>query len=147
LDQSTELSVRRLAPDEWRSAGPLMVKLRPHLDEAGFVARIWHLQGEGFHVAAVEDESTPVRAVAAYRYLDTLFSGQNLDVDDLVTDPTHRSRGYGRALRAWLQAESRADGCVQLELDSGVQRSEAHRFYFREHLHVSAFHFVIAPPH
>jgi hypothetical protein len=37
LDQSTELSVRRLAPEEWRAAAPLILKLRPHLDQAEFL--------------------------------------------------------------------------------------------------------------
>ena len=94
-----------------------------------------------FHLAALEDDGV-VRAVAGYRFQEKLLSGQNLYVDDLVTDSTHRSRGHGRRLLSWLVKEARAHGCVQLELDSGVQRFDAHRFYFRERMHVSAYHFV-----
>jgi GNAT superfamily N-acetyltransferase len=100
------------------------------------------MQQEGFHLAFLEDAGA-VRAVAGYRYYDKLFSGRNLYVDDLVTDSTVRSRGYGGKLLAWLTDEARAHGCTQLELDSGVQRTDAHRFYFRERMHVSAFHFVV----
>ncbi|MDP3073534.1 MAG: GNAT family N-acetyltransferase [Opitutaceae bacterium] len=56
--------------------------------------------------------------------------GENLYVDDLVTDESGRSRGYGRALLGWLYAEAQAHGCDNFELDSGVQRAEAHRFIF-----------------
>jgi GNAT superfamily N-acetyltransferase len=84
-----------------------------------------------------------VCAVAGYRYYDKLFSGRNLYVDDLVTDASRRSRGHGAALLQWLADEAKRHGCVQLELDSGVQRFEAHRFYFRERMHVSAYHFVV----
>jgi GNAT superfamily N-acetyltransferase len=120
----------------------VMAQLRPHLIEAEFVARIRRMQQEGFHLAFLEDDGV-VRAVAGYRYYDKLVSGKNLYVDDLVSDPTHRSRGHGRALLAWLCHEARTHDCAQLELDSGVQRFDAHRFYFRERLHISAYHFVV----
>jgi hypothetical protein len=41
----------------------------------------------------------------------------------------------------WLTEEARRADCVQLHLDSGVQRPDAHRFYFREGLTISAYHF------
>jgi len=124
-------------------AYPVMAQLRPHLPEAEFVSRVRRMQAEGFHLALLEDDGT-VCAVAGYRYYDKLFSGKNLYVDDLVTDASRRSRGHGRALLNWLANEARSHGCTQLELDSGVQRFEAHRFYLRERMHISAHHFVIA---
>jgi GNAT superfamily N-acetyltransferase len=121
----------------------VMQQLRPHLRAGDFLDRVRAMQREGFVLAFLADESDSVRAVAGYRYYDKLFSGRNLYVDDLVTDAAARSRGHGRSLLAWLCREARSRGCVQLELDSGVQRFEAHRFYFRERMHVSAYHFVI----
>lgn len=121
----------------------VMQQLRPHLAEADFVPQVRRMQGEGFHLAYLEADGA-IRAVAGYRYYEKLFSGKNLYVDDLVSDTTQRSRGHGKALLAWLAAEAKRHGCVQLELDSGVQRTEAHRFYFRERLRISAYHFVVA---
>jgi GNAT superfamily N-acetyltransferase len=128
--------------DEIARCFPVMLQLRPHLVEADFIARVRRMQREGFHLAFLDDAGA-VRAVAGYRFYDKLHSGRNLYVDDLVTDSDDRSRGYGGKLLAWLTDEARANGCVQLELDSGVQRFDAHRFYFRERMHVSAYHFVI----
>ena len=122
---------------------PVMQQLRPQLVAADFVARVRGMQRENFHLAFREDGGGVVRAVAGYRYCDKLVSGKNLYVDDLVTDPAARSQGHGRALLAWLIAQARAHGCDNFELDSGVQRFDAHRFYFRERMHVSAYHFVL----
>jgi GNAT superfamily N-acetyltransferase len=96
----------------------------------------------GFWMAFVE-EGGEVRAVAGYRYLDLLFSGLTLYVDDLVTDPRHRSSGHGRALLHWLQDQARQKGCATLTLDSGVQRIDAHRFYFRERMSIQGYHFSL----
>jgi len=46
-----------------------------------------------------------------------------------------------RSLLDWLKAEAKANACAQLRLDSGVQREQTHRFYFREGLTISAYHF------
>jgi GNAT superfamily N-acetyltransferase len=121
---------------------PVMAQLRPHLVAGDFVPHVRGMMREGFHLAYVEEDGA-VRAVAGYRYHDKLFSGRNLYVDDLVTDASQRSRGFGARLLRWLMDEARSHRCIQLELDSGVQRFDAHRFYFRERMHVSSYHFVI----
>jgi GNAT superfamily N-acetyltransferase len=121
---------------------PVMAQLRPHLVEKDFVARVRRMQRENFHLAYVEDDDA-VCAVAGYRYQEKLFSGRNLYVDDLVTDAARRSKGHGKALLTWLIAQARAQGCDNFELDSGVQRFDAHRFYLRERMHISSYHFSL----
>jgi len=127
-----------------RRCFPVMHQLRTHLDEARYfeLARAMVDSGE-FHVAFVEDGGA-VTAVAGFRLMDMLFSnGKVLYVDDLVTDAAVRSRGHGKALFDWLLQHARDNGCVALTLDSGVQRHDAHRFYFRERMQISAHHFSI----
>ncbi len=121
---------------------PVMLQLRPHLVEAEFVTRVRRMQAQGFHLARLE-EAGAVRAVAGYRYHEKLFSGSTLYVDDLVSDPAHRSRGHGARLLTWLIAEARKHRCDLFELDSGVQRFDAHRFYFRERMKISSYHFTL----
>jgi Acetyltransferase (GNAT) family len=119
----------------------VMAQLRTHVPADGFVERIRRMQTTGYTLAFVEDAGR-VRAVAGYRVLDQLVRGKVLYVDDLVTDISSRSTGHGRTLLDWLFREASHSGCAALELDSGLHRSEAHRFYFRERMSISAFHFV-----
>ena len=67
---------------------------------------------------------------------------RKLYVDDLVTLESERSRGVGAMLLAELLDRAKQTGCEILDLDSGVDRGEAHRFYMREGLTISSFHFV-----
>lgn len=119
---------------------PVMVQLRTHLDPAAFVATVRRQAAGGFRMACLEDDGQ-VRAVAGFRVLEKLFGGRTLYVDDLVTDAAVRSRGYGTRLLGWLIAHARTDNCQCLELDSGVQRFDAHRFYLINRLHISSYHF------
>jgi GNAT superfamily N-acetyltransferase len=61
-----------------------------------------------------------------------------LYVDDLVTDESHRSKGYGQRLLKWLFNEARDAGCHSVQLDTGIQRKDAQRFYERERMRWSA---------
>jgi GNAT superfamily N-acetyltransferase len=120
----------------------VMRQLRTHLCESVFLAQVKRQQAEqNWHLAYVE-EAGVVAAVAGFRFLECLSSGPTLYVDDLVTGEDLRSQGYGEILMAWLENHARASGCETLSLDSGTQRTGAHKFYFRAGLVVTSFHFA-----
>ena len=122
---------------------PVMRQLRTHFeDEKKFVAQVERQRAAGYRLAFLEDDGR-VRAVAGYRMSESLFSGRFCYVDDLVTDAATRSLGHGGALFDWLVAQARAAGCGKLELDSGVQRFAAHRFYLTKRMIIASHHFSI----
>ena len=117
-----------------------MRQLRTHLDEDEYLETIRRIQRSGYRLAAVLDGDR-VRCVAGFRIQEYLYSGRHLYVDDLITAEDARSEGHGQRMLDWLADEARRDGCGQLHLDSGVQRHDAHRFYFREGMSISSYHF------
>ena len=119
---------------------PVMAELRPHLLEADFVARIRRQQKDGYRLAFLTDKKI-VKAVAGYRFSQSLSWGKFMYVDDLVTAENFRSRGHGQRLFQWLVSEAKARKCDQLHLDSGVQRFGAHRFYLASRMDIIAHHF------
>jgi len=127
--------------EEIRRCFPVMSLLRPQLEEQEFVSRVQVQQAQGFQLVLGEDAGKVV-AVAGFRILEVLATGRTLYVDDLVTDDTLRSRGYGKAMLDWLQDHARQQDCETFSLDSGTHRQEAHAFYFRERMRVTSFHFA-----
>lgn len=130
-------------PEEISRCYLVMRELRPHFnDSEKFAERVQRQQQEGYLLAFLESEGE-VCAVAGYRYLESLFSGKVLYVDDLVTRARDRSLGFGGKLFDWLLEQARQHGCDNLELDSGVQRFDAHRFYLLKRMNISSYHFRI----
>ncbi|MFQ5509497.1 MAG: GNAT family N-acetyltransferase [Leptospirillia bacterium] len=119
----------------------VMRQLRPHLTEAGCVARIKTQMKTGYRLAFLE-QAGEVVAVAGFRILENLAWGRFLYVDDLVTDAARRGHGFGGRLLEWLLQQARESGCDALHLDSGVQRTDAHRFYEGHHLTNTSLHFA-----
>jgi GNAT superfamily N-acetyltransferase len=130
-------------PEEIRRCHAVMRELRPQFeDENAFVERVQRQQKDGYLLASLESDGE-VCAVAGYRYLETLFSGKLLYVDDLITRARDRSLGFGGKLFDWLMEQAREHDSENLELDSGVQRFDAHRFYFLKRMSISSYHFRI----
>ncbi len=82
-------------------------------------------------------------AVAGWRLVACTTATRRLYIDDLVSHPASRSAGHGKLLLADLERRAREAGCSILDLDSGVHRAAAHRFYFRERLTITAYHFTL----
>ena len=121
---------------------PVMVQLRPHHREADFVETVHRMHATGFQLA-MRTHDDRVMAVAGFRVIENLHTGRILYVDDLVTTEDVRSAGHGAALLRWLADYARDHRCLALELDSGTHRHGAHKFYLREGMHISNFHFTL----
>ena len=129
----------KIAGGEWlaRTEG-VHRQLRPHLP-ADYAAKMARVLKDARMALAVEDDI--VLGLAVYRWHENTYDGLKFYVDDLVTDDAHRSEGVGRALVAHLEAFARKLGASGLVLDSGTQRTQAHKFYFREGFVIPAFNF------
>jgi GNAT superfamily N-acetyltransferase len=137
-----DLEVRDLAGDDpaWDAALPVLRQLRPHLDRALLAGILEAARSQGLTFTAAFRGGTCV-GVAGWRVMDTTSVVRKLYVDDLVTDEAARSGGVGAALLAHLEGRAAANGCAVIELDSGRQRTDAHRFYVREGFEDVSRHF------
>jgi GNAT superfamily N-acetyltransferase len=96
---------------------------------------------QGLRFTVVEADGN-IAAVAGWRLVACTTAGRRLYVDDLVTNAAVRSSGHGKLLLTELTSRARAAGCTVLDLDSGVHRGAAHRFYFREGMTITAYRFT-----
>lgn len=136
--------VGKLTTDEdILAARAVICQLRPQVPETAYLETVRRMMRTDGYLQAAVFEGDIVVAVSGYRFIEMLYAGKTLYVDDLNTDETLRSRGYGKMLMDWLKREAKERGCVQLQLDSGVQREQTHRFYFREGLTINCSHFRI----
>ena len=92
--------------------------------------------------SAVVSASPVALGVGVYRfYVDSVTRRLKCFVDDLITDSGRRSLGVGAALVDAIRADARSRGVESFQLDSGVHRHQAHKFYFREGMVIDRFSF------
>ena len=126
---------------DWlRRAESVHRQLRPKLAQ-DYVGRMQEVFGSGAEMA-VCTRSEAVVGLTVFRMQERTHSGREMYCDDLVTDAAERSSGVGHALMQFMETLARERGCDCLALDSGSHREQAHKFYFREGMTITSFHFV-----
>ena len=124
---------------EWLACAEAVHRqLRPHLP-ADYTAKMARVLDSARMALVVEKET--VLGLAVYRWHENTFDGMKFYIDDLVTDDARRSEGVGHALITHLAEVAKKLGAGGLVLDSGTQRTQAHKFYFREGFVIPAFNF------
>ena len=86
-------------------------------DNALLVAELDGRVAGAFHLTIIQ--------YVAYR------GGRVAQIENVVVDPSLRSRGIGEAMMRWAIDEARRRGCFRVQLTSNKARKRAHRFYER----------------
>jgi GNAT superfamily N-acetyltransferase len=129
----------QIVGNEWLArAEGIHRQLRPHLP-ADYTTKMARVLKDARMALAVKGDT--VLGLTVYRWHENTFDGLKFYIDDLVTDDAHRSGGVGHALIAHLEGVARGLGADGIVLDSGTQRTQAHKFYFREGFVIPAFNF------
>jgi GNAT superfamily N-acetyltransferase len=82
-------------------------------------------------VLVAEKDGEVAGICTAYLELDSVRYGRRCWVEDLAVHPERRSAGIGGRLLDAACRWARDRGATHLELDSGLGRDDAHRFYER----------------
>lgn len=134
------LQIEEIGDDGLADTWPVMAQLRPHLSEADYVATVGRMRvTDGFRIFAAMRDGAVV-GVAGVRPMELLYCGRILHIDDLVVSSAERSTGVGKALVDHVKAVAWAESRSEVHLDSGLARTDAHRFYEREGFERLGYH-------
>lgn len=133
-------TIREATPGEEESIVPLYEWLfappgsrPPRWDPQKARDRLAEAIGSPRSTVLVAADGGPLIAFCtAYLELNSVRFGQRCWIEDLAVDPKRRSQGIGSALLGAAKEWAREAGATHLELDSGLARAAAHRFYERE---------------
>ncbi len=124
-----------------RKCWKVIHELRPHLEEASFLALIREMMQEGYQLAFIEGDNGYADAAIGFRYLQFTYNGKHFYIDDLSTLPEARGKGHGGALLDHVFDLARQKGYGVVTLDSGHQRFDAHRLYLNKGFTIASHHF------
>ena len=121
--------------------------LRPALTDINrFVEQVNKVQrAQGYRLLGIfEEGKANAVAVCGFREETNLASGRHIHIDDFVTVPQARRRGYAQRLLQEVHRIAQENGIAQLHVDSNVssERTAAHRVYFQNGFEISAYHFI-----
>jgi GNAT superfamily N-acetyltransferase len=114
--------------DDFLKAFPVMKQLRTHLTQETYLNLIEDMKKEGYKMFALCVEEEIVAVIGVIK-LTNLYYGKHVWVNDLVTDVSQRSKGYGQILLSFVNEWAKENACEVVALSSGLPRVDAHKFY------------------
>jgi GNAT superfamily N-acetyltransferase len=89
------------------------------------------IAASGSAVLVAEGGEELIGLCTAYLELNSVRFGRRCWVEDLAVDPRRRSQGVGGRLLDAAADWARERGATHIELDTGLARNDAQRFYAR----------------
>lgn len=110
MNNSESLTLSELTTaEQFASAFPVMKQLRTDLTEHQYETML---------------EEVRMVSLIGFNWRTNFYNKHHIFISDLVTDESYRSLGYGETLLGYIQ-----DWATYVALESGLQRTDAHRFY------------------
>ncbi len=121
----------------------LIRQLNPGMDRTMFERKLAAILKWEPHYRAVGafDDNGKMLAASGYWIGARFYSGVFMQMDNFVVDESLRNSGIGVKMLAWLEAEAKRHGCERIILDSYVENSISHKFYFKHGFTIAGFHF------
>ena len=69
------------------------------------------------------------------------YSGKQIELDNVIIDDKYRSSGIGRKFLELIEIWAKERSCNTIELNTYVQNSRSHKFYFNLGYSILGFHF------
>lgn len=132
----TELSKAQML-----QAYPLVNQLNPKMSEAEYVVRLEAMWQYPYRMMGVFEGTTCI-AVAGYWVMTKLYCGKYLELDNVVVNANHRSRGIGKIICDVLQEIAYNENCQVMMLDAYIPNTRAHEFYEQLGFAKKGYHFV-----
>lgn len=70
-----------------------------------------------------------------------LYSGKQLEVDNVVIDSSQQSKGLGKMFFEFIENWAKKNEYNTIELNTYVQNSKSHKFYYNLGYSILGFHF------
>lgn len=139
--------MREIEAHETATAFAALSILRPMLNDINrFVEQVNATQrAQGYRLLGVfEEGKSNAVAVCGFREETDLVNGRHIHIDDLITIPNSRGRGYASILLAAVQEIAQQNDILNIEVDSSVinESAIAHRLYFQQGFAIHSYHFV-----
>lgn len=71
-----------------------------------------------------------------------LYSGKQLEIDNVIVDQSIQSKGIGKEFLFWVEQWAIDNQCLSVELNTYVENSRSHKFYFNQGYKILGYHFV-----
>tara|TARA_B100000745_G_scaffold275618_1_gene205176 strand:- start:304 stop:732 length:429 start_codon:yes stop_codon:yes gene_type:complete len=135
------MQITLLTPSDLESILPLLCELNPKQTPQRLEQNMLDMLAYDNYFCFGLWEEQQLVALSGGWITTRLYSGKQLEIDNIVVDQNCRSKGYGEKLVEHIAEWSKQQGCITLELNTYVSNSRSHKFYFNQGMEIIGYRF------
>ena len=136
-----KLSLQCLGTQHFDEILSLTKLLNPGLDKKTLTNRLEAmLQSSNYKCFGLIEEGTLIGLSGCWVTV-RLYSGKQLELDNVIISNKLQSKGYGKHFLELIQEWALENRCETVELKSYIENYRSHKFYFNQGFKILGFHF------
>ena len=120
---------------------PLLVQLNQKTPPGILETRLKEMVQQNYKCLGVYDREKLIGMCGLW-FMTRHYCGRSMEPDHVMIDPAYQGKGIGKKLFDWLFQYAAENGLEATELNSYVNNSGSHKFYFNLGYVIKGYHFV-----
>ncbi|MBI3133208.1 MAG: GNAT family N-acetyltransferase [Bacteroidetes bacterium] len=130
-----------IPPAEIGQIMPLLTQVNLKTPPAVLEARLQEMVQQNYKCLGIYDNGKLI-GICGLWFMTRHYCGKSIEPDHVMIDPAYQGKGVGKKLFEWIFAYAKANGIEATELNTYVNNSGSHKFYFNLGYVIKGFHFV-----
>jgi GNAT superfamily N-acetyltransferase len=120
---------------------PLMQELNAKTEQDVLKSRILDMVEQNYKCIGIYNENNLI-GICGLWFLTRHYCGKTVEPDHVIIDKSYQGKGIGRKLFDWIFDYAKQNGLEASELNSYVENTRSHKFYYNLGYEIKGYHFV-----
>ncbi|PKV51407.1 RimJ/RimL family protein N-acetyltransferase [Aquimarina sp. MAR_2010_214] len=141
MNIKTQIEFRKLDKNYFSEMMVLIKQLNPNRESKVLEQRLKHMfESDAYHCFGLFKKGVLIGLIGCWKSI-RLYSGRQLELDNVIIDTKMQSKGYGKLFFNFIEDWALKNGYQAIGLNTYVENSRSHKFYFNEGFRILGFHF------
>jgi len=120
---------------------PLLAQVNKKTSREILLQRIHEMVKENYKCLGIYDNEVLI-GICGLWFLTRHYCGKTIEPDHVMIEPHYQSKGLGKLLFEWIFNYAKENGYEASELNTYVNNTRSHKFYYNLGYQIKGFHFV-----
>lgn len=127
--------------NEITSIIPLLRNINNKTPDHLLQQRLVEMTNQNYECAGIYDLDKLI-GICGIWYSTRHYIGKSAEVDHVIIDKNYRNLGVGKMFFSWIYNYLKEKGCEATELNTYVNNTKSHKFYYNEGYQIYGFHML-----
>lgn len=120
---------------------PLLKRISSVKDEQLLRERLLEMSEQSYRCLGIYDGDRLI-GICGLWFLTRHYCGRTVEPDHVIIEETYQDKGVGKQLFDWLFSYCKQNGIVASELNTYVENTRSHKFYYNLGYEIKGYHFL-----